>query len=237
MKKSYVSDPIIRKAELHRKDRRRQVGKDTIIVILILIILMMVGLTGYYLGKTAIILSRVNSYASAMEFDDSMVDKVDLANLIQVIPTEPIKMGLPLPDPKLADGKFKTYMDYRAITRKSSPQYQLQKLSWTDEDGFRRYEHYYLIALGSAYTNQIGETFDIILSSQEVKHCMIGDVKADKDTDKSNRFIEHNGNIVEFIIDREVMDREVLSRGDISSLGFEGSITTLIRTEYEDLKP
>lgn len=229
-----------------KKERQKEVCYWVVFITILAIILMTVGAIGYYLGKITI-LSRMTSAAEAemAEFSkfysNNTVTYSPVSSSVisvDVSPTAEAQEGLPLPDPKVADGSFKTYMDYKSITDMHSAQYQLQQLCWTDTDGFRRYEHYYLIALGSAYTNMIGETFDVYISSSDKpKHCMVGEAKADKNTDETHRFIEENGNIVEFIIDKTVMDQNVLLRGDISSLGFQGSIIKIVRTEYEELKP
>ncbi len=145
--------------------------------------------------------------------------------------------GLSLPDPKVADGSFKTFLPYNLITKKDSPQLMLQQLAWTDRNGFRRYNHYYLIALGMAYTNTIGETFEVELSSGQTVQCMVGDVKHPKDTDPSMRFVPVNGNIVEFIVDKESLDPEIVSGGNISPLGFQGSITRILPTGYTEVAP
>ncbi len=146
----------------------------------------------------------------------------------------PAAVGEELPDPAVADGSFKTMLPYHKITRVDSAQYQLQKLCYTDSQGFRRYQQYYLIALGMAYTNTIGETFEVELSSGKRIDCMIGDIKHPRDTDPSMRYIPINGNIVEFIIDETVMDPNIQPGGDISPLGFEGSVIRIARTDFEE---
>ena len=138
--------------------------------------------------------------------------------------------GLQLPDPKVADGSFKTYMDYRSITCKTSAQYKLQQKATTDAAGFRRYQNYYLVDMGTAYAKKVGETFEITLASGKTIACMIGDIKAPQHTDKTNRYMTANGNIVEWIIDRKRMSPRALSLGDVSSLGLQGAVVRILPT-------
>lgn len=154
---------------------------------------------------------------------------------VKVTPTAAItKTGEELPDPAVADGSFKTMLRIGKINRKDSAQYQFKKLCYTDDQGCIRYFQYYSIALGMAYTNTIGETFEVELSTGRIVDCIIGDVKDPRDTDPTMRYIEHNGNIVEFIIDETVMDPNIQAGGDISPLGFEGSIVRISRTDFEE---
>ena len=73
--------------------------------------------------------------------------------------------------PTNVDTSFKTYMDWRAVTNKTSRQYKyINKNGWGDEQGFMRAngdsdlgisEDYYLIALGSYYGTKIGTKYRI----------------------------------------------------------------------------
>ena len=94
---------------------------------------------------------------------------------------------------------FKAYMDYRCITNTKSPQYKLQKYAWTDEYGLRRFDVYYLVALGSYYSSTVGDCFKITLDTGESFECMVGDCKADCDTDSKHMYHpmkDGNGNII-----------------------------------------
>lgn len=122
----------------------------------------------------------------------------------------------PLKLPKNATGKFKTYMDYRTITNKNSNQYKLQQDCWTDSDGLRRYDDLYVVALGTYYSSVVGDKFIIELSSGTILNVVVGDIKDDRHTDKTNRYIPLNGNIVEFIVDVNVMDELSKKMGDVS---------------------
>lgn len=205
----------------------------TVMAILITIILILVLVICVQCSKMIEISNRDVEAAeiisdSRLATQEAFADAVD--RIITPTPTEAVQGILALPS---ADGKFKTYMDYRTITRRDSAQYQLQQLAWTDADGFRRYEQYYLIALGTAYGNTIGQTYEITLSSGRVFLGMLGDVKADEHTDRTHKYIEMNGNVVEFIIDRKKMDADVLTGGDISPLGFDGAVTKIRKVDFE----
>lgn len=125
-------------------------------------------------------------------------------------------------------------MPYTALTDKKSDQYKLQQGACTDEDGFRRIGDDYMVAMGSYYTTQCGDRFSITLEDETQFTVTIGDAKADYDTDESGQYhpIYIDGelalaNVIEFIIDPEVMDEEVLNTGTICSLGFEGNIAAI----------
>lgn len=124
-------------------------------------------------------------------------------------------------------GKFKSYMSYKAITLKSSKQYQLQQIAYTDENGFRRIDEYYMIATGSFY-GKVGDVLKVTLSTGNSFYAVKGDAKADKDTDKENKVCTHDGSVVEFIVDTSSLISIVKRMGDASYMeGFEGYVTSI----------
>ncbi len=125
------------------------------------------------------------------------------------------------------DTSFKTYTDYRCITDKTSKQYEIRNQCYTDDDGMRRLisNNDYIIALGTYYTNQAGERFKVTLSTGVEFYATVGDIKKNKDTDESNRYVQENGNLIEFHIDEEVIPKMITKLGDVSYLEqFKGQV-------------
>ena len=133
--------------------------------------------------------------------------------------------------PEEADGKFKTYMDYRRITDKTSKQWELQQRAWTEERGFRKISEHFLVAVGTFYADEVGKELLIEFEDEQQIKAIVGDIKQDKHTDPTNRYVPVNGNIVEFIVDVEKLDPEVIRRGDVSLLGLNGKITSIWEVE------
>ena len=129
--------------------------------------------------------------------------------------------------PTEATGEFKTYMDYRKITDKSSKQWALQQLATTNEKGFRVFNGRYLVAVGSYYANEVGKELKITLDNGFVFYAMVGDIKMDIHTDANNQYVPINGNIVEFIVDTNKLDSMTKKLGNVSNLGFEGKIVRI----------
>lgn len=129
--------------------------------------------------------------------------------------------------PAEATGEFKTYMDYRKITDKTSKQWNLQQLATTNEKGFRVFNGRYLVAVGSYYANEVGKELKITLDNGFVFYAMVEDIKMDIHTDANNQYIPINGNIIEFIVDIDKLDPKTKKLGDISNLGFEGKIVRI----------
>ena len=114
------------------------------------------------------------------------------------------------------DSSFKAYMDYRCITDTGSVQYQLQQQAYTDDRGFRRIGDDYCVALGTGLTSGCGERFLITLDSGYSFTAIVSDVKADIHTDSTNCYAPRGynaGNIVEFIIDTDCADSDMLCMG------------------------
>ncbi len=122
---------------------------------------------------------------------------------------------------------FKTYMDYRTITNKSSKQWEMQQNAKTDEFGLRTYDDMYMVALGTYYTQKCGEIFNITFDNGYTIKCITGDIKSDAHTDSLKQ--HRNGNVVEFIVDTNKLDSLPKKMGDISWCHdkFKGNITKI----------
>ena len=112
---------------------------------------------------------------------------------------------------------FKSFMDYRTITNTESQQYKLQQhYAYTGEYGIRMADSRYIVAIGTYFTSNVGQYFDIILENGTVIPCILGDQKADVDTDENNIITEHNGCMSEFIVDSDMLNDDVKFYGDMS---------------------
>ena len=109
----------------------------------------------------------------------------------------------------------KSYMDFKMITSKSSPQYKLQhKYAYTDDTGIRMVDGRYCVALGSYYTHKIGQYVDLVLENGTIIPCIIGDQKDDRDTNASHT-IAHDGSATEFIVETKALSGKTRRMGDI----------------------
>ena len=123
--------------------------------------------------------------------------------------------------PSIENNSFKTYMDYRMITDTSSKQWEMQQSAYTDENGLRKIDEYYCVALGSGISDKLGNKFKITFESGETIKVIAADQKADRHTDSTNTYMDlGNGriNIVEFIVHTENMPSIVRTMGDISHM-------------------
>ena len=152
------------------------------------------------------------------------------------IPTETL-------DIPTCNTEFKTYMDYRCITDKTSAQYELQQLAWTDEDGFRRIGDDYIVAMGTYYAENVGDRFRITLDTDNEITVIIGDIKQDAHTDYFNQYtpiydengIFFSGNVLEFIVDTDVLPKIPRRLGTVSYFDYlKGNIKTIERIETEE---
>lgn len=118
---------------------------------------------------------------------------------------------------------FKAYTDYRCLTSKTSKQYALQQKAYTDNQGLRRLNGYYMVAIGKGWNIPVGHTCEITLSSGQKVYCVVSDVKQNRHTDHTNRY-DCKGGVLEFIVDTKALPRQIKRLGDISYLGFHGSV-------------
>lgn len=137
--------------------------------------------------------------------------------------------------PNLPDNSTKCFMDYRTITDTSSIQYELQQKATTDENGFRKIDDRYCVALGTFYTSYIGEIFNITLDNGKIIKCIVGDVKSDKHTDENHQYAVASDNILEFIVEDTYINEESRLHGDMSHSGMEGQIVSIQKVTYQEI--
>lgn len=142
---------------------------------------------------------------------DSMIEKNKHKWEIEE-PKEEIKFTR---HPNAPENTRKSYMSYKAITTKTSPQYKLQQIAYTGTHGIRQVNGRYCIALGSAYARTIGTHVDIILENGEIIPCILADQKQDRHTDPTNR-VCFDGSLVEFVVDTDYIINRVVRSGDVS---------------------
>ena len=121
---------------------------------------------------------------------------------------------------------FKSYMDYRTITDKSSDQYKLRQMATTDSNGLRKIGDYYCVAMGTFY-GKVGDTFYVETDEGASWKVILADIKSDKHTDSTNRYTKANGCMMEFLVDTRKIPSSIKNSGTVNGLGFQGNITTV----------
>lgn len=102
--------------------------------------------------------------------------------------------------PAYPHSTFKSYMAWTALSP-SSPQGKLcAKATKDNNTAIMMYEGRYLVALGKAYGKHIGEKIDVVMEDGKTIPVMVGDWKANVDTDQHNSTTTHDGSIIEFIV-------------------------------------
>lgn len=154
-------------------------------------------------------------YASALYYENQNEDTYE----------EPVGIDMSVPEEETGQ---KTFMDYRAITSPTSRQYALQQNAQTNDLGLRTLNGAYMVAMGTYY-GDVGDLFEITLETGSCFRVIMGDVKADIDTDETNR--HRNGNLLEFIVDGDRLSSEVWKTGDISYADpyFSGKIQSITK--------
>ena len=119
---------------------------------------------------------------------------------------------------------FKSYT-YYALLSKSSIQWKLQEIAYTDENGLRKIGNCYLAAMGSYYSTTIGDMFRLTTDTGAVFDIILCDGKADVHTDARHMYTTSNNCMVEFYVDTTVLNGTVKRMGSIGVLPqFSGSI-------------
>ena len=196
-------------------------------------------IVGNYRRNDKVDYMKYNNNWYIVEYDDALcfissayiTDKkikdnvVSTENKVKATSTKDVKME-GLIDTELKDGngiiKYaprdnrKSYMDFRTITSRNSPQYKLQYgYATTASNGVRTVNGRYCIALGSYFTHEVGRYVDLYLANGTVIPCIIGDCKQDIHT-THNHAIGIDGGVSEFIVHTASLPRRARQMGDVS---------------------
>lgn len=152
-----------------------------------------------------------------LNFDDvNGYEKVVVKNDICWIKKSDISTSKNWTTYNVYDNGNKAYMDWECISDYNSNQYALQEQAYTDlETGIRMVGDRYCIAVGQAFCTKIGTKIDIVTEYGNTIKCILGDCKANCDTDYTNMYAL-NGSCTEFIVNTSSLPYMARNMGDIS---------------------
>lgn len=117
-------------------------------------------------------------------------------------------------------GNTVSYNGGKTIERSSKITYGklglINSLARPDQDGFMKLDDRYLIAIGSRFNTTAGQHIDLVLGNGLIIKCIMGDAKADCDTDATNTFTYKSRCCSEFIIDSKTIRSDIYERGNAS---------------------
>ena len=111
----------------------------------------------------------------------------------------------------------------------------LQELAYTDENGFRRINDRYMVAVGTYFSTTMGQEFDLVLENGTIIECVVSDQKDDRHTDSMNAFTVESKCCSEFAVDPHVLLPHILQSGDVSDLCPEWQSPVVKMIFYEDV--
>ena len=129
-------------------------------------------------------------------------------------------------------GQFKSFMDYKAITDKTTPNYNFTHENsnfHVGKSGLTYYQDgentYPVVAVGSGISDKIGQLIEVTLDNQghpNTLRCVIGDQKDDNDTDLTTHTVHKNDHsVVEFLVDYDRLKETnptAINMGDLTYL-------------------
>ena len=135
-------------------------------------------------------------------------------------------IGQNVPLPEGIDTNTFRCMDYRTITDRESWQYEIQKLSTTNENGLRVYNYggknYYTVALATAYGIDLGNAYEVELENGTIFYIVHAEYKHDiryprKDDfgDADKNYDEENTiSVIEFVYDWMSAPQRLIDDGE-----------------------
>ena len=141
------------------------------------------------------------------------------------------------------NSSFKTYMDYRAITDRSSTQYKLiHTWGWCDSQGFMRVngernlgitDDYYMIALGKYYGIEKGTKYRFTTDTGNIFYGILSDSKWYPEVNSTCQYGLANKDIVEFLVYTPTLNKNVKMMGSANVYSpLNGSIIKIERIDF-----
>lgn len=143
------------------------------------------------------------------------------------------------------NSSFKTYEEDSAIYKYSNSAQSkfLKQWGYIDEQGFYRcsaepdfnvYDDYYLVAMGSYYTNTIGDKFRVFTDTGKMFYVCVADFKADAHTNSTNQYSVRNKDIIEFVVNPASLNPIVKQWGTCNVyMPLNGSITHIEKMSFD----
>jgi hypothetical protein len=156
----------------------------------------------------------LNIYISQLEVDNIKLQKAN--NKLQTSTTQ------------VNHNDFKSYMPYTAITSKASKQLELQQQAYTDKNGLRCIDGRPMVAVGTGWNLSVGDIALITCDNGNNFEVVIGDIKANVDTNSDNKTTSANNCRCEFIVDMGELNSTVKISGNVAVLKqYSGYVTNV----------
>lgn len=151
---------------------------------------------------------------------------------IEVYDDEPTLIEIELPQSK--GTKNKTYMDYKLITDKSSPQYKfIQERCKISGNGFLMVDdEWYCVALGNYFSDDIGTKYIITLDSGKQIKIVKTEIKDNLHTCDLNYQHKIDGSVIEFLLDTTKLQDKKTQNGYL----WNGNLNNIAKFKGEIIK-
>ena len=131
-----------------------------------------------------------------------------------------------------SNNDFKSYMPYTAITNESSKQWKLQQQAYTNGEGIRCINGMPLVAIGTGWGLSVGDIALVTCDNGNNFKVIIGDIKANADTQTNNQTTSFNNCRCEFIVDVDKLNSYVKQIGNMAALEeYNGYVTNVEKLE------
>ncbi|MFA5448851.1 MAG: hypothetical protein WC292_00195 [Clostridia bacterium] len=148
MKKQRVREILLTEKDIKRMARQKKRKANRINNCIVLIMISSVALIVIFATEKRVEQQPIAEHIK-VPYEATKAIKTQIRRPLKELPTiiPTVEPTVALPD-KIDK---KTYMDYRSITRLGSRQLELQQRAWTDSQGFRKIDDYYMVAMGTFY--------------------------------------------------------------------------------------
>lgn len=157
---------------------------------------------------------------------------------IDILPTSPQALSSYIPSTSIEksdlrtlakDTGFRCFEYSSAITNQSSRQWKIVHEAEIGNYGFLYHSGYPLAAIGHGWGYVIGDIVEVITDYSRYT-IVVGDYKAYKDTDSTNKISFRSGCLCEFIVDKTQLDQKIRRAGNVAVLEqYKGYVIDMIK--------
>lgn len=174
--------------------------------------------------------SEIQQYRTEIDNLQRMIaEDIEEPEMTETVELTPTKLTSASTSISAKDSGFRCFEYSNAITSTSSKQWKIVHEAYVGDYGFLYHTGFPLAAIGHGWGYVIGDIVEVITTENRYT-IVVGDYKAYKDTDSTNKISYRSGCMCEFIVDKESLDMRIKKSGNVATLDqYKGYVTDMIK--------
>lgn len=174
--------------------------------------------------------SEIQQYRTEIDNLQRMIaEDTEEPEITETVELTPTKLTSTSTSISAKDSGFRCFEYSNAITNTTSKQWKIVHEAYVGDYGFLYHTGFPLAAIGHGWGYVIGDIVEVITTENRYT-IVVGDYKAYKDTDSTNKISYRSGCMCEFIVDKGSLDIRIKKSGNVATLDqYKGYVTDMIK--------